>query len=103
MFSAIAFLVVLLALLVFHTRSKHPKLPRGCKPIPGPPGLPLIGNLHQIPHDYPWRKFKEWSDIYGPIMEVKLGSESLIVLSDDSTAREILERRGQKYNCSWGL
>jgi hypothetical protein len=75
---------------------KHQKLPPGCKAIPGPPGLPLLGNLHQIPSDYPWRKFKEWSDIYGPIMEVKLGSQSLIVLSNDETARELLERRGQK-------
>ena len=94
---------VLLVLLIVRMRSRRRKLPPGCKPIPGPPGLPVIGNLHQIPSDYPWRKFKEWSDIYGPIMEVKLGSESLIVLSDDNTAREILERRGQKYHCSWKL
>lgn len=87
----------LLLLVLFNAGSRRRKLPPGCKPIPGPPGLPLIGNLHQIPTDYPWRQFKEWSDKYGPIMEVKLGTESLIVLSDDNTARELLERRGQMY------
>lgn len=88
----------LLAVLIFNaaTSRKHQKVPPGCKPIPGPPGLPFLGNLHQLPNDYPWRKFKEWSDIYGPVMEVKLGKESLIVLSNNETVKELLERRGQK-------
>lgn len=88
----------LLAVLLLKAVSgrRNQKLPLGCKPIPGPPGLPLIGNLHQIPDDYPWRKFKEWSDVYGPIMEVKLGRNRLIVLSNEETAKELLERRGQK-------
>lgn len=90
---------LLLAILILSVTAKgqRQKLPPGCKPIPGPSGLPLIGNLHQIPNDYPWRKFKEWSDIYGPIMQVKLGRETLIVLSNEATASELLERRGQKY------
>lgn len=90
---------LLLAILILSaTANRHrQKLPPGCKPIPGPPGLPLIGNLHQIPNDYPWRKFKEWSDMYGPIMQVKLGQETLIVLSNEATANELLERRGQMY------
>ncbi|KAJ5662652.1 uncharacterized protein N7477_010268 [Penicillium maclennaniae] len=92
--------VSLLAVLLYNAVAvrKHQKLPPGCKPIPGPPGLPLLGNLHQIPNDYPWRKFKEWSDIHGPIMEVKLGKGSLIVLSNNDTAKELLERRGQNYS-----
>ena len=92
--AAVGLLTVLLCKTV--ASLKHQNLPPGCKPIPGPPGLPFIGNLHQLPNDYPWRKFKEWSEIYGPIMEVKLGRESLIVLSNNDTAKELLERRGQK-------
>lgn len=78
-----------------YMRERRRPLLKGCKPLPGPPGLPIIGNLHQIPEDYPWRKFKEWSDIYGPIMEVKMGKERLIVLSNSETVKELLERRGQ--------
>ncbi|OBT80705.1 hypothetical protein VF21_00338 [Pseudogymnoascus sp. 05NY08] len=81
-----------------YMRERRRPLPKGCKPLPGPPGLPIIGNLHQIPNDYPWRKFKEWSDIYGPIMEVKMGKEKLIVLSNSETVKELLERRGQIYS-----
>lgn len=88
----------LLAFLLFKAAGvrKQQQLPPGCKPIPGPSGLPFLGNIHQLPNDYPWRKFKEWSDIHGPIMEVKLGRKSLIVLSNNEAAKELLERRGQK-------
>lgn len=32
---------------------------------PGPPGLPVIGNIFDVPADEFWRKYKEWSDQYG--------------------------------------
>ncbi|CDO77905.1 hypothetical protein BN946_scf184692.g3 [Trametes cinnabarina] len=31
---------------------------------PGPRGLPLIGNKHQVPSVKPWRKFAEWNREY---------------------------------------
>ena len=33
---------------------------------PGPPGLPVIGNILDVPRDEFWWKYKEWSDQYGP-------------------------------------
>ena len=32
---------------------------------PGPKGLPLVGNKHQLPPIKPWRTFKKWNDQYG--------------------------------------
>ena len=32
---------------------------------PGPPGLPIIGNLYHVPASQPWLKFIEWSREYG--------------------------------------
>src|SRR5262245_46911653 len=34
---------------------------------PGPRPLPLIGNLHQIPKEYPWRGFAELFKKHGPL------------------------------------
>jgi hypothetical protein len=32
---------------------------------PGPSGLPVIGNLHQLPKETPWATYQEWSKVYG--------------------------------------
>jgi hypothetical protein len=41
---------------------------------PGPPGLPIIGNLLDIPRSREWLKYAEWSRQYG-----KLAINSLLV------------------------
>ena len=32
---------------------------------PGPPGLPIVGNICDIPEEDFWWKYKEWSGQYG--------------------------------------
>ena len=32
---------------------------------PGPPGLPVIGNVLQMPTAFPWLRFTEWKKQYG--------------------------------------
>jgi hypothetical protein len=40
---------------------------KGRLPLPpGPPGLPIVGNIFDIPEEDFWWKYKEWSDQYGP-------------------------------------
>ncbi|XVE94597.1 hypothetical protein REPUB_Repub02eG0022200 [Reevesia pubescens] len=69
-----------------------PRNSNGQKLLPhGPPGLPLIGNLHQLdssaPHVYLWRL----SQKYGPIFSLRLGSKPTIVVSSAKMAEEIMK------------
>ena len=32
---------------------------------PGPKGLPLVGNIFDMPRETPWLTFREWSRQYG--------------------------------------
>ena len=34
---------------------------------PGPKGLPIVGNVFDIPSSMPWKKFTELSKIYGTL------------------------------------
>ena len=35
---------------------------------PGPPGVPLLGNIFDVPGSMPWYKFTEWKSIYGTLI-----------------------------------
>ncbi|PQE17120.1 cytochrome P450 protein [Rutstroemia sp. NJR-2017a BBW] len=61
---------------------------------PGPKPLPIIGNLHQAPKSYGWRKYREWSKQYGPIVHVNMLGQPIIILSTDQVAHDILAKRG---------
>ncbi|XP_042027357.1 cytochrome P450 83B1-like [Salvia splendens] len=59
---------------------------------PGPPPLPLIGNIHQLgraaePHIY----LHHLSKKYGPIIHMKLASRPLLVISSAKLAKQVLK------------
>lgn len=65
---------------------------------PGPPQLPLIGNLHQAPQQWPWRVYQEWTKQYGPIFSLRYGFQTLIILGSYETAHELLDKRSHIYS-----
>ncbi|KAH9821751.1 putative cytochrome P450 monooxygenase [Melampsora americana] len=75
----------------------HPN-PSSIKPLPGPKGLPIIGNLLSIPSQRPWIKLTEWSQEFGPIYRLKLGFTTLVVISSPAIAIELLEKRSSIYS-----
>ncbi|KAL9625504.1 MAG: hypothetical protein Q9160_000214 [Pyrenula sp. 1 TL-2023] len=89
--SLASFLVVLVLYGVYDYWT-HRKLP------PGPPRLPLIGNLHQAPKEQPWLKYQQWHKKYGPIFRLRYGKDILIMISDYNIARDLLDKRGNIYS-----
>jgi len=57
---------------------------------PGPPRLPIIGNLHQL-GSKPHRSMFKLSETYGPLMSLKFGSVSTVVASTPETVKEVLK------------
>ncbi|CAN7125584.1 hypothetical protein BRARA_B03646 [Brassica rapa] len=57
---------------------------------PGPPRLPIIGNLHQL-GSKPHRSMFKLSEKYGPLMSLKFGKVSTVVASTPETVKDILK------------
>ncbi|KAK6597503.1 cytochrome p450 [Botrytis cinerea] len=61
---------------------------------PGPKPLPIIGNIHQAPRSHGWRKYCEWSKQYGPIVYVNMLGQSIVILSTNRAAHDVLAKHG---------
>ncbi|RID59546.1 hypothetical protein BRARA_F02767 [Brassica rapa] len=83
------FIFVFKKLLSRHNMSEVSGLPS----VPVVPGLPLIGNLLQLKEKKPHKTFTRWSELYGPIYSIKMGSSSLVVLNSTETAKEAMVTR----------
>nr|ATG30215.1 ent-kaurene oxidase [Poa pratensis] len=57
---------------------------------PAVPGLPLIGNLHQLKEKKPHKTFAKWSEIYGPIYTIKTGASTVAVLNSTEVVKEAM-------------
>jgi hypothetical protein len=95
MLSPATYLVVITVLLVVYSINRKRRL---AKLPPGPPRLPIIGNLHQAPREAIWLTFQKWVDQYGPLVSVDFGGTSLIIIGDYETARNLLDKRANIYS-----
>ncbi|THH18030.1 hypothetical protein EW146_g2895 [Bondarzewia mesenterica] len=76
---------------IFSSRSSAP-LP------PGPKGLPLIGNMLDMPTSHEWKTFAKWGDQWGNILSVKVLGQPIIILNSLKTATEMLEKKSAIYS-----
>ncbi|XP_044146592.1 cytochrome P450 2K6-like isoform X2 [Bufo gargarizans] len=55
---------------------------------PGPPPLPIIGNMHIVDGNKPYKTFMQLSKEYGKVFSIKLGPSKSIVLSGYDTIKD---------------
>ncbi|KAL7605157.1 cytochrome P450 Tp9025 [Lactuca sativa] len=78
-------------LSIYYIFNRKPKSSKPLNLPPGPPKLPIIGNLYQIGLALPHRAFLDLSKKYGPIMSLQLGQISMVVVSSPRLAEEVLK------------
>lgn len=73
---------------------RRPPLP------PGPKGLPLIGNLLDLPRDsgYNWVHLAKYKALYGPISALSIMGQDIIILNDQKTSIDLLDKRSSNYS-----
>jgi hypothetical protein len=95
--SATAFLLLsylIATKLLFPQKGKKLPLP------PGPKGLPLVGNIADLPPKggLEWQHWLKHKDLYGPISCVTVFGQTIVLVHDLEVATELLDRRGGKYS-----
>ncbi|KAJ7830889.1 cytochrome P450, partial [Mycena olivaceomarginata] len=66
---------------------------------PGPPTVPLLGNIHLLPNVQQMHlKFMEWSRKYGEVFSIKIGSTTMVVLSSPTAIQEIVDKNSWAAN-----
>ncbi|VAH99564.1 unnamed protein product [Triticum turgidum subsp. durum] len=87
---AMLLLPLLSMLLVAAARASPNSTGTRNKLPPHPPGLPILGNLHQmgaLPHRSLW----EMAQRHGPVMMLRLGTVPTLVVSSAGAARDVLK------------
>ncbi|KAK7349791.1 hypothetical protein VNO77_07472 [Canavalia gladiata] len=88
----ISFAYLCIHFLLYTLRTKNTKSP---KLPPGPPSYPIIGNILQLgPTKLP-QTLSKLSKTYGPIMTVKIGTITTVVISSPTIAKEALHKNDQ--------
>ncbi|KAI9439721.1 cytochrome P450 [Lactarius indigo] len=91
------FAASLLSVIVYRLfqRRRRPPLPFP----PGPKGLPLIGNLRDLPTQYQWLNYeKVGQQIGSDIVHLELLGTHLVVLNSEKAANDLLEKRSSIYS-----
>ncbi len=70
---------------------------------PGPKGLPLIGNLWNVPAEYPWLTYAQWAATYGDVLYLDTPGNPTVILNSAQAAADLFEKRSRNYSDRPGM
>ncbi len=70
---------------------------RTLQDLPGPRGLPFLGNIHQLALTKLHLILERWAAQYGPVYLFKMGSARAVVLSDPKWCGQVLRARPETF------
>src|SRR5437870_6355473 len=70
---------------------------RALTTLPGPRGLPLVGNLFQLKGTQLHTILEHWADIYGPLYTFWLGRKPVVVLAAPDLIQAVLRQRPETF------
>ncbi|KAF8589876.1 cytochrome P450 [Ramaria rubella] len=87
---------IVLCTLVYVTRPRRAL--RGLPNPPGPQGLPIVGNVRDMPTYHQWETFSRWGHEYGDLIYTKTFGTPVVVVNSIETARDLFEKRSSIYS-----
>jgi hypothetical protein len=73
--------LIVLVVIVYATTRRRP--PQRYRLVPGPKGLPIIGNTLEVPTVHPEKQFKEWAKEFGELYRIQLGWNDWVFVNSD--------------------
>ncbi|KAK0501149.1 cytochrome P450 [Armillaria luteobubalina] len=96
MFSSLDIVIALaglvFALHLFRLCNRHPPLPLG------PRGIPLLGNLLEMPSEKEWLTFAKWGEKYGDMASVSIFGRRLVIINSVQMAVSMLDKKSSIYS-----
>lgn len=86
-----AFVILVLAFITYNYSSKS-KIPKSLREVPGPRGLPIVGNTLSLGRQ-PQKVFKKWSLEYGELYKIQMGWNDWIFVNSPAAVKEIFDRQ----------
>ncbi|XP_019330177.1 PREDICTED: cytochrome P450 1A4-like, partial [Aptenodytes forsteri] len=83
-----------LVFLLIQSLRQH--VPKGLKNPPGPRGYPILGNVLELRKDT-HLVLTRLSQKYGDVMEIRIGTRPVLVLSGLDTIRQALVKQGEDF------
>ncbi|XP_040204356.1 cytochrome P450 2K1-like [Rana temporaria] len=84
--------VVLAIFWLSEKKKNHPNYP------PGPPRLPIIGNMHIINMNKPYKTFHELAEKYGSVYSLQIGPEKMVILCGYKTVKDALVNYAEEFS-----